>query len=201
MLKEAYPKTVKLKDGQSIVIRPLARDDFEQLHRFFKALPEEDRVFLRHDVRDPEMVRKWTEELDFDRVIPLVALDGDEIVASGSLHIMNHGWSHVRLVAARARRHNGLGGLMVWELVALAAHRGLEKLQAHIIEENVQGIKMCERVGFKKVAALEGVVMDQTGRERNLVMMVNSVAELSRIMEDWIQGMMIPSYRVPGDGA
>ena len=96
MLTTEYPKTVTLKDGRSIVIRPLARDDFDQLHAFFAALPEEDRLFLRHDVSDPQLVRKWTEELDFDRIVPLNALDGGEVVASGSLHLLPHGWmSHV----------------------------------------------------------------------------------------------------------
>ena len=54
MLLDAYPKTLRLKDGGEVVIRPLARGDFERLLSFFQALPDEDRVFLRHDVRNPE---------------------------------------------------------------------------------------------------------------------------------------------------
>lgn len=205
MLTEVYPKSAKLKDGRNIVIRPLAQDDFDRLHLFFRALPEGDRVFLRHDVRDPEMIRKWTEELDLEHVVPLVALDGDDIVASGSLHIMAHGWmrhvGHVRLVTARTHRQQGLGGIIARELVSLAATRNLEKLQAHVIEDNRGAIRMFEAVGFETVAVLEGMVKDQTGKERNLAIMVNSVANLTRLMEEWIQEMMLPSHRVPGDGA
>ena len=79
-----YPKTVKLKDGAQVQIRPLARDDFDQLLAFFESLPDEDRLFLRHDVRDPELIRKWTEELDLDHVIPLGAFDGDTLVGDGA---------------------------------------------------------------------------------------------------------------------
>ena len=205
MLTEAYPKTIKLKDGTEVVLRPLARDDFDDLHLFFRDLPDGDRLFLRHDVSDPQMIRKWTEELDYDRVIPLVALDDDRIVATGSLHIMAHGWmehvGHIRLVTARSHRQRGLGGLIARELVNLAGGRNLEKLQAHVIADNEGAVRMFETVGFKTVAVLEGMVKDQAGRERNLAIMVNSVANLTQIMEEWIHDLTIPQFRVPGDGA
>ena len=205
MLTEAYPKTVTLKDGTSIRIRTLARDDFESLQAFFQALPEGDRLFLRHNVSDPEMVKKWTEELDFDQVIPLVALDGDDIVGSGSLHLMPHEWmrhvGHIRLITAASVRSKGLGGLITRELVALAEHRNLEKLQAHVIKDNVGAVKMLETLGFKTAAVLEGMVKDRSWKTRDLAIMVNDVANLTAIMEAWIQESMLPSHRVPGDGA
>ena len=205
MLTETYPKTVKLKDGSSVVVRPLARGDFERLHHFFSTLPEGDRLFLRHDVRDPEVVRRWTEELDFEHVTPLVALSGDEIVADGTLHVMRHGWmqhvGHIRLVTGPSHRHKGLGALITRELVSLAAGRNLEKLQAHVIEDNIGAVKMLQAVGFKMEAVLEGMVKDQTGRHRNLAVMVNSVTSLMDIMEDWIHSMTLPQFRVPGGGA
>jgi len=205
MLIDSYPKTVRLKDGTSAVIRPLARDDFDELLAFFQSLPEEDRIFLRHDVRDPELVRKWTEELDLAHVIPLVALDDDELIASGSLHIIPHECmqhvGHVRLVTARSHRNKGLGGLMTRELVALAEERNLEKLQAHVIKDNVGAVRMFETLGFKTMAVLEGMIKDRTWRARDLAIMVNDVANLTQIMEEWLQEAMLPSHRVPGNGA
>ncbi|MBU0640873.1 MAG: GNAT family N-acetyltransferase [Planctomycetes bacterium] len=205
MLIDAYPKTVVLKDGTEIVIRSLARGDFEQLLDFFTALPEEDRVFLRDDVRDPELIHRWTEQLDLARVIPLVAYDDSELVGSASLHIMPHECmrhvGHVRLVTARSHRHKGLGALMTRELVALAEERALEKVQAHVIEDNLGAVRMFEKLGFKTVAVLEGMVKDRSWKTRNLAIMVNDVANLTQIMEQWIQESMLPSHRVPGDGA
>lgn len=203
-LTTAYPKTVKLKDHRSVVIRPLAQDDFDLLHASFLALPEEDRIFLRHDVRDPELVREWTRNLDFERCIPLVALDGDQIVGNGRLYMMTHGWMQhvglIRLITAGTHRHAGLGALILRELVALAEERNLEKLQAQVIEDSVGAVKMCQAVGFETVAILKDMVKDQTGKKRNLAIMVNDVANLSRIMEDWIHDSMQPAYRVPGAG-
>lgn len=205
MLTQTYPKAVKLKDGSSVLIRPLAHDDFDQLLSFFQALPEGDRIFLRHNVSDPAIVRKWTQQLDLEHVVPLVAVDGDRIVANGSLHIMTHGWmqhvGHIRLVTARSHRNKGLGGLLTRELVTVAENRDLEKVQAHVIEDNQGAVKMLQTVGFETAAVLEGMVKDLTGKKRNLAIMVNDVAHLRRLMEDWIQDSAIPGYRAPGAGA
>lgn len=204
MLTHEYPKTVALKDGLKVVIRPLTHEDFDGLFAFFKALPEEDCIFLRHDVHDPELVRRWTDELNYASVIPLLALDGDDVVGNGSLHIMVHGWmrhvGHIRLVTARAYRHKGLGGLITRELVALATEREIEKMQAHVIEDNQPAVKMLQAFGFNIAAVLEGMVKDRGGRRRNLAIMVNDVSDLDRIMEEWIHDSILPSFRIPGGG-
>jgi RimJ/RimL family protein N-acetyltransferase len=201
---ESYPKTVKLKDRRTVVLRPLARSDFDQLLAFFRALPEEDLLFLRHDVQDPELLRWWIEELHLAHAVPIVAFDGDELVAGGSLQLITPSWmQHVgqmRLITARTYRNKGLGGLIAHELVGLAAERNLEQLQGYVIEDNLGAIRMCEAVGFEKVAVLPGMVKDRSGKKHNLVIMVNEVSKLSRIMENWIQDSMIPAYRVPGAG-
>ncbi len=205
MLADTYPKTATLKDAREVVLRPLARNDFNRLHAFFLALPEEDRIFLQHDVRDPEVARRWTDQLDLERVFPLVALDGDRIVADGTLHITPHGWmrhvGHMRLVTAKTHRRIGLGVLIARELVALAVERNLEKLQAHVIEDDVGAVKMLDAAGFEKAAVLQDIAKDINGRTRSVLVMLNDVANLGRAMEDWIQDSMIPAFRVPGAGA
>ena len=200
LTNDTYPKALKLKDGRTVSLRPLQRHDADKLGTFFSTLPDEDRMFLRHDVSDPDLVRQWTEKLDFEQIVPLVALDGDTIVGDGTLHIAAHEWmrhvAHIRLVTARTHRHKGLGALIARELVALAADRDIEKLQAHVVED-----KMFQAVGFNTVAVLKDMVKDRTGRKRNLAIMDNDVASLGRIMEDWIHDSMLAAYRVPGGGA
>lgn len=204
MLTHDYPKTERLKGNREVVIRPLAKDDFERLCRFFQALPTEDRLFLADEVTNPDLIRKWTDELDFEKVIPLVALDGDNIVADGTLHIAPGGWmqhvGHIRLVTAKSHRHTGLGTLIARDLVALAAERDLEKLQANVIEDSKGAVRMFEAVGFVKEVVIKNLVKDQHGRERNLAIMINDVASLTRTLEDWIQDSMIPEFRSPGEG-
>ncbi len=186
------------------MVRPLTRSDYSGLLAFFRALPEEDRIFLRHDVCDPDVVRRWTDGLDFEHVFSLLAVDGDDVVADGTLHMASHGWSkhvgQIRLVTARTHRHLGLAALIARDLVGLAAERKLEKLQAHVIEDDARAVRMFEAVGFERLAVLKGMVKDQDKKPRNLLIMVNDVDNLGRIMEDWIQDSMIPAFRVPGAG-
>ena len=79
------------------------------------------------------------------RVAPLVALDGDELIASGSLHIMPHECmrhvGHIRLVTARARRGQGLGGLLTRELVALFEKNFAQFAEAVSAEVRAAGMK------------------------------------------------------------
>ena len=205
MLTRAYPKTVTLKDGRSVVLRPFKREDFDGLVAFLQALPEEDRLFLRHDVRDPATVRRWMEELEGGRILPLLALHSDEIVGLGRLYLMNHGWmqhvGHMRLITARTHRHQGLGGLLARELVALGTDHNLEKIQAHVIEDDLGAVRMCQALGFQTAAVLEGMVKDQSGKRHNLAIMVNDVANLSHLIDEWIQESILPAFRVPGGGA
>jgi L-amino acid N-acyltransferase YncA len=204
MLTQNYPKTLRLKTGQEVVLRPLAQNDFNRLYSFFQALPPEDRLFLADDVSNADLIRKWTQELDFNRVVPLVALDGDRIVADGTLHMVARGWmrhvGEIRMVTARSHRRMGLGVLIVRELVALADEFKLEKLQARVIADSADAVRMFEAVGFEKAAVIKGFVKDQHGHERDLALMINDIASLTQILEDWIQDAMIPSSRGPREG-
>lgn len=199
-----YPKEIPLKNNLKVVIRPLAKNDFDRLFAFFQALPQEEKMYLRHDVTDPAVVRGWAQKIDLEHVIPLVALDGDTIVADGTLHIATHGWmqhvAHLRLVVAPTHQRSGLGTVIAHELVEIAQHRGLEKLQAHVIESNAGALRMFERVGFQRAAVLKDLVKDRQGRKQNLVVLINDVERLGRIMEDWIQDTMLPSLRGSGEG-
>ena len=200
-----FPKTVTLRDGRTIVLRPLASGDSDKLYAFFQAVPEEGRLFLRHDVRDPALVRRWTAELNLESVVPLIAEEDDKIIADGTLHIETHSWMRhvgfIRLVIAETHRNVGLGTLIARELVAIAEQRSLEKLQVHVIDDDSRHIKLFQTLGFEKVAVLDGVVKDQNGANRNLAIMMSDVADLGRALEDWIHDSMIPAYRVPGAGA
>ena len=51
-----YPKTFRLKDGSTVDLRLMTKDDLKGLLAFFKELPEEDRMFLKEDVTQPQLV-------------------------------------------------------------------------------------------------------------------------------------------------
>ena len=57
VLEERFPKPVKLDDGTRVILRPLIPQDESALVEFFKDMPEEDILYLRDDVKNPEVIK------------------------------------------------------------------------------------------------------------------------------------------------
>ena len=201
MVIDGIPKEVALKSGRRVAIRLLNGEDFDKLLAFFQGLPDSNRLFLQHNVSDPELIRKWTQRIDLEQVIPLVAEDTGQIVAMGTLHMSPYGWmqhvGQIRLAIAPTHRGVGLGTVVAHELVELAEDRNLEKLYANVIESDGVSLRMLQRLGFKVAAVLKDLVKDQSGKKQNLAIMMNDVSDLGRILEDWIQDSMVSGSRVP----
>lgn len=81
-----YRQVFTLKDGASILLRPLTQDDEQGLLDLFLPVPPEEERFMRHDVTKPEIVKSWIRDLNYDTVLPIVAVVGDRIVGLSSLH-------------------------------------------------------------------------------------------------------------------
>ena len=69
-----YPKTIALRDGTEVELRTLEEGDNTRLLHFFQRVPEADRYYLKEDVSAPAVIRDWTANIDFERVIPIVAV-------------------------------------------------------------------------------------------------------------------------------
>lgn len=174
-----YPKKVQLHTGTSVTLRPMVKEDAHKLHAFFSRVPREDRLFLRDDVSLREVIDAWARELDYEKVLPLLAEVGDAIVGDATLHRKRFGWtSHVgkvRLVIETAYRGKGLGTLMIEELIGNAKKAGLELLVAEIMGNQAAALAAFRRLGFEKEAVFYNYVKDQSGEERNLVVMMKNL--------------------------
>jgi len=148
-----YPKDVKLKDGSTVTLKPFERKDKEALFTFFQRLPEGDRLFLKDDVSDPSVIERWATELNYDRIYPLLAWKGNDIVADATLHKNLGGWmKHVgtiRIVVAKDFHRKGLGSLLANELFLHALKSGLEKVVAEVMESQPGAKRVFEKLGFK----------------------------------------------------
>jgi RimJ/RimL family protein N-acetyltransferase len=175
-MAEAYQKEGKLKDGSRVLLRPLGAGDQERLVAFFQSLPEKQRLYLRHDVTDPKVIKSWTEHIDYSRVFPLLALAGDRIVGDVTLHRIPHGWKRhigtIRVVVAPDYHNKGLGTLLIHEMVELATEFGLEKLWAELPLNVPAAIALFRKAGFSSKAVIEGLVKDLRGRNTDVVIMV-----------------------------
>lgn len=154
-----FRKVVKLKDGTLVVLRPLMDDDGGRLAEMFTSIPEGDRRLLKHDITDAALVASWAENVDFESVFPLVAQIDDYIVADATLH-QNPGTSlrhtaEVRVAIGARARGQGLGLVMLEELVAIADKLGLEQLRAEVPVGSGVAQRAFEKVGFRQEAVFK----------------------------------------------
>lgn len=174
-----YPKKVRLQSGTSVTIRPMVKEDADKLYAFFSRVPREDRLFLRDDVSIRDVIDSWTQELDYRKVLPLVAEVGGNIVGDATLHRRTFGWtSHVgkvRLVIDKDYRGKGLGTVLIEELIDIAKKAGLEQLVAELMSNQTGALSAFKGLGFEKEAVFFNYVKDQMGEERNLVVMIKNL--------------------------
>lgn len=173
---ELYPVKVVLRDGTDITIRPLGREDKVRLLRFFEAVPEDERYYLKDDVASPEVIQQWTTSIDPERVFPMVAIDGDAIAADGTLHrTRSRARRHIgeiRLVVHPDYRGRGLGSRMIRELVDAAMSRGLHKVVFELVDRRQEdAIVAAKMMGFSEAARIAEGVKDYWGNFQDLVIL------------------------------
>jgi L-amino acid N-acyltransferase YncA len=181
LLTTKYPHTIPLENGFQVTLRPLLKVDVEALKKYFQDLPVEDRICLKEDVTDPKIIENWIYNLDYDHVLPLVALDQGRIVGDATLHFSPIGWTkhqgEIRLTTDPQYREKGLGTILVQHLIDTAEGLGLEQLSAEIPPVLDKAFYLFEKMGFKEVAVLKGFVRDQEDHESDLVLMIKPLAE------------------------
>ncbi len=194
-----FPKTVYLKGGEAVTLRLMQQEDELPLLEFFRALPEDDRRVLRHDTTNPDVIRRWTFDLDYERVYPVVAETDGRIIGTATLHMNDYGWQRhigeVRCVISKDHRGKGLGKHLIHELMAKATGRGLHHIQLSLVEIQNDQIRIFERLGFKKVAVLPKYVLDASEQEHDLIIMTSKVSDIWQKMGDLIQQTEIDTIR------
>lgn len=183
-------KKVKLKDGSEVLIREMRKDDIDRSLAFFQALPEEDRAYLRRDVTKREIVGRRIQELKSGRIMRLVAVVDEQIVADGSLELKAQGWgehqAEIRLVVANPFQRKGLGTLMARELYLLAASKKVEEIIVKIMGPQVGVQNIFKRLGFHQEAVLHDYVKDISGTKQDLIVMRCNLEELWQKLRDHI---------------
>lgn len=174
---EEYPKKVTIADGTILTLRPMTRDDQYALYSFFISLPEEDRRFLRNDVADRKLIERWARNLDYDKVLPILAEFEGNIVANATLHYQTFGWgrhvAEVRITITPEFQGRKLGSVMLREMTQLAAKNGVKKVLARVVATRPTVIRALKKVGFEEVTVLKNFVKDIHGQGyADIVLMV-----------------------------
>jgi L-amino acid N-acyltransferase YncA len=176
---KVYRKFVHTSNRRRILIRPMVADDREVVTGMFMAASEDDLRFLYEDVKDPQLIASWFENLDYDKVMPLLSLHNDKLVGDATLHLQRGASRHVgelRIYLTPEYRGVGLGSLLLQELIRIAGTIGLRFLLAQVVSEQISVIKAFRKLGFKRQAELDDFFMESDGTFHDVSTMVYPVS-------------------------
>jgi L-amino acid N-acyltransferase YncA len=171
-----FPCTATLYDGEEVTIRSLQPGDKAELLSFFLRVPEDDRFYLNSDVAAPEVIGEFTDRIDLEQTIPLVATVEDRILADATLHRSRRAArrhvGEIRVVVDPEYRNRGLGVRLIHELIQLGRDLELRTLVFELVSDHQQSaIQAARGAGFEEIAVLHGRVLDIHGSLRDLVIL------------------------------
>lgn len=155
-----YVSNWKLKNGVSLVIRPIRPEDEPQLVKFHEALSEES-VYYRYFTQlklDQRIAHERLTRMcfnDYDREIALVAEHKDpetgnrEILGVGRLSkARGLNEAEFAVIISDRWQRQGLGTELLKRLVQIGRDEKLERISANILSENHAMQLVSKRVGF-----------------------------------------------------
>jgi GNAT superfamily N-acetyltransferase len=174
-LLEEFPKEIALKDGSKCSVRPLERSDEEAFYQFVLAIPDSEKLFIKHRVTDREVIRDWCQNIDYGRNLALLAFSGDRIIADATLHQQLGGWRrHIGRVSVLVHpefRGRGLAKAMIGELIEIASQAGLCKVEAEFIGEQTLAMRVFDFLGFSPLVRLPSYVRDMQALDHDYILM------------------------------
>ncbi len=172
---QKFPKDIKLKDGLKCKCRPLRKEDEKAFHQFFQAVPEPERMFIKHRVTDSEVIRDWCRNIDLGRNLPLLVIGDGKILGSATLHQQLGGWKRhigrVSVLVLASYRGRGIARALLAEITDIARNIGLEKLEAEFIGGQEAAIKMFALLGYSNLLRLPDYVKDMQAISHDYVLM------------------------------
>ncbi|MGD9819647.1 MAG: N-acetyltransferase family protein [Desulfomonilaceae bacterium] len=181
MLKD-YPKAIITKDGTCVLLRPVVATDEAALNQFFSEIPSDEQWFLREKLDEPETLHRWIQQLNYSRILPIVAVreDDGKIIANIRLHLHSapciHHVGHLRIMVHPDYRSQRLGSWMILDCIKIAMDMGLEKLIAEFVSGiEDAGINAAIKLDFKHEGVLKDYIKDKKGEYRDLIIMVRNL--------------------------
>ncbi len=183
-------KNETLKDGTKVTVRDLHINDLDKLMTFYQALPLEDRIYLRVDVTNRDVVSQRIKRIETGNVIRIIALSGGEIVADGALELSGEGWrrhqGEIRVIVAHPFQHKGLGMHIIKELYLVAVEKNVQMIIAKMMRPQIAAQHIFRKLGFREELLIPDYVKDLEGGEQDLIIMACNTKELLTELEHFL---------------
>jgi acetate---CoA ligase (ADP-forming) len=144
---------VVLRDGSTVHVRPARPADAPAVEGLLKGLSEWS-LWLRFFSRFPNLAKavQWATEVDYERRYSLVATSGAEARVVGHAGFERQpdhpDRAEVAFEIADAMQGKGLGTILLGQLAEAANQLGIQTLDAEVLPENHQMVKVFRDSGF-----------------------------------------------------
>ena len=171
-----FPQEAALRDGRRVMVRPFTSNDARGLWDFFRRLPADVRRFAWDNIDDPAVVEQWANNIDYGKVLPLLALDGGKVVADATLHRRDHGplrrVGRLKWLLDPDYRGVGLGTTLVNTLIGTAREQGLRHLTTLLIADlEADAVVTLTELGFDQIP-IPGYGTDPDGAQHDMVKLI-----------------------------
>ena len=172
---EKFPVAHKLQNNVPCTVRPLQSGDERAFKQFFGAIPPADRFLIKHRHNEHELFDGAENEGALDRRVPLVALADGGIIGSATLYQRLGGWKrHIGMVGVLTHpdfRGLGLVRHLLDDLIEIAGHCGLSRLEAEFNGEREVAMRQFVECGFEELARLPDYLHDMEARAHDWVLL------------------------------
>ncbi|MCB0643005.1 MAG: GNAT family N-acetyltransferase, partial [Phaeodactylibacter sp.] len=152
---EQFTKEVQLKNGQTVLLRPIKPEDEPLEKAMFKLLSKET-VYYRFFGYVPklthDMLIRFT-HIDYDREMAIVAelREGDQRQLIGVVRIVGDAWrqkAEYAIVVADPWHGQGLGSLLTDFILDVARQMGFKTIYAALLKSNEGMQRIFQKFGF-----------------------------------------------------
>ncbi len=171
-----WEHTHELKDGKTVLIRPIRPEDQGKLKSFFGKVSDED-LRLRFFAPVKEFSHTFLArlvQLDYARAMAFTAIEPEtgDILGVVRLHANpDHTEGEYAVMVQSGLKGIGLGWVLMKLIIRYAKVDGIETVKGEVLRENTTMLDMCRSLGFRVKRspdddALADVVLDVTALDR-----------------------------------
>ncbi len=151
---KTWEKTVALRSGRPLMIRPIQPTDEEKYREFLQAVDPADlrlRFFVPTRDFSHTFVARIT-QIDYARAMAFVACDPDTGTILGSVRLIadpDYTKAEYAILVRSDLKSQGIGWAMMQQLIAYAKAEGLQEVRGDVLQENAAMLSMCRDLGFR----------------------------------------------------
>lgn len=146
-----YPSEIRLKNGQTVSVRPFEPEDAEAKQQFIRRLSPQSRYtrFMTRTNELPQPTLARFSKLDYHSEGAWIAENSDGlIVAVSRFSRLTRDECEFGITLSEDMRGSGLAHEMMQLIIRLATQQGYQSMSATILKENTAMLKLAKKSGF-----------------------------------------------------